>query len=308
MTRLISTATLLQSSVNFKELTLNQYRQLLKCFIGDDISPAFIFSNTNSIIKELTDLTQYQIDNLSFLDYCILLFYIRLVSIGDTVFLTVETPENKQLKIDLRTSKVIEQITKSKVIDLLQPEINDHCEIEFRLPSIKEILFLEQEEDLYNIYTFFLKTLKISNTIINLEDFSYKDREEIIQKIPIRVMTSLTKRTHSLIETCNEINLLDFLKSKTFDKKLILTLNSQLISFVIKLIYNTSLESVYDFMFALSKFANLSCSFLDECSPGEFFLFSKKLEEVSFKQTQPETARSSSNNELPPIVSEFGLE
>lgn len=306
MAKLISTADLLQGSLDFKELDLKQYRQLLKCFLGDDVYPDLIFNNTNNIIKELTPLSYEQIDNLNFLDYCLLLLNIRQVSIGDTVFLYAEDVKQKQLKINLRISKVIEQIADKKIISLLTPETIDLCYIEFRLPSVKEILTLEKEKKLYSPYTFFLKTIKISNSVINLEHYSYKEREEIVQKIPVKVMTILTKKTHSIIEYCNKINLLHSLNSNTFDKKLYLTLNSQIIAFVIKLIYNTSLEHIYELMFALSKAANFSGSFLDDCSPGEFYFFSKKLEELSNRQQQ--TSSAILEEGLPPIVSEFELE
>ena len=270
MAKLISTADLLQSSLDFKELDLKQYRQLLKCFLGDEVYTDLIFNNTDNIIKELTSLSYKQINNLNFLDYCLLLFTIRQVSIGDTVSLYAEDIEQKQLKIDLRISKVIEQIIDKKIVDLLIPETIDQCYLEYRLPSIREILILEKEKDIYSFYTFFLKSIKFSKSTINLEDYTFKEREEIIQKIPVKVMTGLTKRTHAIVEYCNKINLLQSLNNKTFDKKLYLTLNSQIIAFVIKLIYNTSLESIYELMFALSKAANFSGTFLDGCSPGEF--------------------------------------
>jgi hypothetical protein len=306
MAKLISTADLLQSSLDFKELDLKQYRQLLKCFLGDEVYADLIFNNTDNIIKELTSLSYKQIANLNFLDYCLLLFNIRQVSIGDTVSLYAEDVEQKQLKIDLRISKVIEQVTDKKIIDLLVPETIDQCYIEYRLPSVREILILEKEKDIYSFYTFFLKTIKFSSSTIDLEDYTFKEREEIIQKIPVKVMTGLTKRTHTIVEHCNRINLLQSLNSKTFDKKLYLTLNSQIIAFVIKLIYNTSLESIYELMFALSKAANFSGTFLDDCSPGEFYFFTKKLEEISAKQQ--ESNNLNAENGLPPIVSEFGLE
>ena len=306
MAKLISTADLLQSSLDFKELDLKQYRQLLKCFLGDEVYTDLIFNNTDNIIKELTSLSYKQINNLNFLDYCLLLFTIRQVSIGDTVSLYAEDIEQKQLKIDLRISKVIEQIIDKKIVDLLIPETIDQCYLEYRLPSIREILILEKEKDIYSFYTFFLKSIKFSKSTINLEDYTFKEREEIIQKIPVKVMKGLTKRTHAIVEYCNKINLLQSLNNKTFDKKLHLTLNSQIIAFVIKLIYNTSLESIYELMFALSKAANFSCSFLDDCSPGEFYFFTKKLEEISARQQ--ESNNLNAEGSLPPIVSEFGLE
>ena len=66
MAKLISTADLLQSSLDFKELDLKQYRQLLKCFLGDEVYADLIFNNTDNIIKELTSLSYKEITNLNF--------------------------------------------------------------------------------------------------------------------------------------------------------------------------------------------------------------------------------------------------
>jgi hypothetical protein len=297
MSKFICTAELHNSAVVFKELNFQQYRQLLKCFLGDEVYPELIFSNINEILSELTDLNLKQIDNLSYLDYCLLLFNIRMTSIGGSVNLYIDDPDNKQIKIDLQIYNILDQINNKKLIELLSPEIDDNYSIEYKIPSIKEIMLLEQKKDIYTLYTFFLKTIKFSDLTINLEDFSYLDRENIVQQMPLKAMTALTKRTHNIVEYCNNINILQSIKSDFFNKELILTLDSEIIAFVIKLFFNTKLENVYEGMFALSKMANISCMFLNDCSPGEFYFFAKKLEEINSKNT----SQINSNNNLPPI-------
>ena len=90
-----------------------------------------------------------------------------------------------------------------------------------------------------------------------------------------------------------------------FDKALPFTLNSEILGFVYKLVYNTNLENIYDCMFALAKAANFSCEFLDNCSPGEFYLFVKKLEQLNAQQQQASNEQNSViQNDLPPITSE----
>ena len=175
MSKLISTANLFFDTVKFKELTLKQYRQLLKCFLGDEISTELIFNNTDNILAEVTNLSERQIKNLSFLDYCLLLLNIRQVSIGNSVLLYAEDNKQKQLKIDLSVDKVIEQIFNKDISKLLEPENIESYIIEYRIPSIYEILKLEQQKDEYSIYTFFFKSLRFANnTLINFEQFSYK--------------------------------------------------------------------------------------------------------------------------------------
>lgn len=304
MGKLISQATLLQKEIEFKELNLSQYRQLLKCFIGDEIDLKFVYSNTNNILQTLTNLTDKEIKQLSFVDYFLLLFNIRQISIGDAVSLYVFDNEQKQLKVDLRVQNLINEISNAKIKKLLIPENTDIGEIYYRLPTIEEILLLENSSDT-SIYTFFLQKIKFSNTEINLESYSFEEREKIVQKIPVKFMTCLTKRTQELINHFNNLNLLKSINNEMFDKALPFTLNSEILGFVYKLVYNTNLENIYDCMFALAKAANFSCEFLDNCSPGEFYLFVKKLEQLNAQQQQASNEQNSvMHNDLPPITSE----
>lgn len=304
MSKLISQATLLQKEIEFKELNLSQYRQLLKCFIGDEIDLKFVYSNTNNILQTLTNLTDKEIKQLSFVDYFLLLFNIRQISIGDTVSLYVFDNEQKQLKVDLRVQNLINEINNTEMKKLLMPENTDVGEIFYRLPTIEEILFLENSSD-NSLYTFFLQKIKFSNTEIILENYSFEEREKIVQKVPVKVMTSLTKRTQKLIYYFNNLNLLKSINNETFNRVLPFTLNSEILGFVYKLVYNTNLENIYDCMFALAKAANFSCEFLDNCSPGEFYLFVKKLEQLNAQQQQASNEQNSVlQNDLPPITSE----
>lgn len=301
MANFLCTANLLQKTITYKELKFSQYRQLLKCFLGEEIDSKLIFSNTDNVIAELTNLSQSEIDNLNFLDYCLLLFYIRLTSIGSAVYLYIDDPKFKQLKITLSIDKIINQINNKKIIDLLKPKIINDWSFEFRLPSIKEIFLLESEKKKYSLNIFFIKEIKHSNITINFEKYSYLERENLILSLPVKTLPPISKYIYEIIEFCNNINLLESVKSSFFDKELILTLNSEIIAFIIKLLYNTKLEVVYDYMFALSKVANISCTFLDECSPGEFYVFAKKLEEMNSKSA---TSSTTQFDDLPDINSE----
>lgn len=304
MGNLISQASLLQKEVEFKELTLSQYRQLLKCFIGDEIDPKFIFTNTNNILQSLTNLTEKEIKQLSFVDYFLILFNIRQISISDIVSLYVFDNEQKQIKAEIHIQNLINEISNTEIKKLIMPESTDVGEIFYRLPTIEEILYLENSSNT-SLYTFFLQKIKFSNTEINLESYSFEEREQIVQKIPVKIMTCLTKRTQELISSFNKLNLLKSINNETFNRVLPFTLNSEILGFVYKLVYNTNLENIYDCMFALAKAANFSGEFLDNCSPGEFYLFVKKLEQLNAQQQQASNEQNSViQNDLPPITSE----
>jgi hypothetical protein len=308
MGKLISFANLLQRKIEFKELSLNQYRQLLKCFVGDEIDFNFIYRNFNDILHDLTGLSIKEIKQLSFVDYTLLLFNIRQISIGDVISLYVFDNENRQTKIEINLQNIINEIRNEQIKNLLVAENTNVGTISYRLPSIDEILYLEKNQNT-SIYTFFLHKIKLSNIEINLENYSFEEREKIVQKLPVKVITYLTKRTHNIVKSFNSINLFKTINNQTFDKILPFTFNTEILGFVYKIIYNTSIENIYDLMFVLTKAANFSCNFLDDCSPGEFYLFVKKLEQLNAQQQALSKEQNPTlQNDLPPITSEANFD
>jgi hypothetical protein len=309
----VSTAQLTNRKVTFRELKLSEYRQLLKCFLGDEIDPISIFNNTDQIFKNVTNLTLNEIKKLSFVDYFLLLFYIRQVSVGGNIQLLVFDNEQKQVKIDLNIQHLINEISSITSNNTLDAETIDNYKLQFRVPSLHELIYAQKETEQF-VYAFFLKSLNTLNFNLNLEEFSYQEREEIFKNLPVKITTTLIKKTQQFTKILNNTNLLSKINNDKFTNTLPFLPNLEILGFITKLVYNASLENIYDYIFALAKVANLSSTFLDSCSPGEFYLFTKKLELLNAQQTQSSSqsneASNSTKDELPPIVSEanFGLE
>jgi hypothetical protein len=294
----ITKAQLLNSSVVFQELKFNDYRNLLKCFLGDEINSELIFTNINYILRNTCTLTSDEIINLNFIDYLILILNIRSVSLGNIVQLYAESTTNQQLRIDLNLVNIINILIQSFFIpDLTSIDYND-IEITLKIPTITDIL--EFENNKLTINTFFINSIKIKKQDINYQQLTYTDKDKVVKSLPIKLILKIDTQIESFLQKLNNINLLENLSNKDFDKELPLGFNSQILAFIIKLIFNNDLNSIYSNLFALSKGANFNCEFLDSCSPGEFYIFVKKFEEIL--QTQ-----QTSNNEtdiLPPINSE----
>ena len=294
----ITKAQLLNNSVTFQELKFKDYRNLLKCFLGDEINSELIFTNINSILRNTCTLTNDEILNLNFIDYLILILNIRSVSLGNIVQLYAESTTNQQLRIDLNLVNIINILIQSFFIpDLTSIDYND-IEITLKIPTITDIL--EFENNKLTINTFFINSIKIKKQDINYQQLTYTDKDKVVKSLPIKLILKIDTQIESFLQKLNNINLLENLSNKDFDKELPLGFNSQILAFIIKLIFNNDLNSIYSNLFALSKGANFNCEFLDSCSPGEFYIFVKKFEEIL--QTQ-----QTSNNEtdiLPPINSE----
>lgn len=294
----ITKAQLLNNSVAFKELKFKDYRNLLKCFLGDEINSELIFTNINSILRNTCILTNDEILNLNFIDYLILILNIRSVSLGNIVQLYAESTTNQQLRIDLNLVNIINILIQNFFIsDLLPIEHND-IEITLKIPTVTDIL--EFENNRFTINTFFIDSIKIKKQDINYQQLSYNDKDKVVKSLPIKLILKIDTQIESFLLKLNNINLLENLSNKDFDKELPLGFNSQILAFIVKLIFNNDLNSIYSNLFALSKGANFNCEFLDNCSPGEFNIFVKKFEEI----IQAQQISSNEPDILPPINSE----
>ncbi len=294
----ITKAQLLNSFVVFQELKFKDYRNLLKCFLGDEINSELIFTNINSILHNTCTLTNNEILNLNFIDYLILILNIRAVSLGNIVQLYAESSTGQQLRIDLNLVNIINILLQNFSIDNLIPiEYND-IETVLRIPTVTDIL--EFENNKLTINTFFINSIKIKKQDINYQQLSYNDKDKVIKSLPIKLILKIDTQIESFLQKLSSINLLENLLNKDFDKELSLGFNTQILAFIIKLTFNNDLNNIYSNLFALSKGANLSCEFLDSCSPGEFNIFVKKFEEI----IQAQQISSNESDILPPVNSE----
>lgn len=288
-------------TISYKELKFKQYRNLLKCFLSDDNieSYASIIKNTTNVIKTCTQLTDSEIDKLTYIDYLLLLFQIRATSVGSDIFLQTEV-DDVQIKINLDLNQVIKHIKDSFTFSLYTKD--QFGEYYFRLPTINELLKIEKND--INSSIFFIEKIISNNTTILFDCFTDLEKEKILQSLPLKSLASINKQIKKIISHIKKSNFLYPIYNETFQQKVPLYPLIKDNIFLIKLVYNNSLLQVYDTMFILSKFANMSGDFLDNCSPGEFFYFSKKFEELTVQQQQAQAAKKQSvfnNSNLPPV-------
>lgn len=302
MSKFICEANLLNSSqtILYNELKFHQYRNLLKCFLGDNLDYNSILINTISIIKDCTNLTETEIQKFSYIDFLLLLFQIRSTSLGNSVTLAIEI-QDKQIKLHLNLDQVINHIHNILTTDLfLYKNENSYY---FKLPSIEDILSTKTNS--VNSIFFFLEKVNIKNTSITFSQFNYDEKEKIIQKLPLKNIVIINNHIKNILNKINDLNFLFPFCNKDFNEKVSIIPDLESIAFLIKLIFNNNLSLVYETMFVLSKYANMSGEFLDNCTPGEFFYFSKKFEELNSQNSKKHQIYQHSN--LPPINDDGSL-
>jgi hypothetical protein len=279
----LTNAELLYSTVQIKELTFRQYRNLLKCFLGDDIDPKIVFLNINKILEQTTNLSRDEINLLTFIDYILLLLYIRSYSIGDDLFLITDNNE-RQIRIELSLFNIITDIKKTFNLKTTL-NITKNVQFELKYPTITELFLLEENKNFY-LANSFIKSINVNENNLYFDKLSFKERQKIIQTLPAKLLLTLNKEIESHLVTVNSFNFFNTVNTNLFYRHLPLIPDTKIISFIIKLLFDNSLENIYDNIFALTKVCNFTGEYLDNCTPGEFFLYTKKLEELFMRQNK----------------------
>jgi hypothetical protein len=252
---LLTSVNINDKTIVFKELKLKDYKNILKCLIGNSIDQTNLFLNLNSVLKKITNLSKEEILNLNLAEYLLLLIYIRVVSIGSSIFGVYKNAEhsiNVEITLD-KTINELEQILKQFAIKTYKDET---VTITVTIPSIKTLL----------------------------DKKNYPHIKEDINILPLKYLkkvNSLTDNYHNFLKQFY------FFKSP-LDKYCILfdfDINSY--TQLIKILFNEDLLTVYDNIFYLSKLSQISSTYLENCTYGEFKIYVKKIEELYQKTSQP---------------------
>jgi hypothetical protein len=265
--------------VFFKELKVKHLKILYKCLIGEEVDADTLIFNLNFILNIVVKNIP---PNIDFLDYFILLLEIRILSIGNKI--TLQLKEDTTLEVNLEQFSNILKSTNTE--DLLKPEIMpEGITFYFRLPSISEVSFFckNQEDLIYN----FLDKIQIKNQIYNKDEFH---SQRILNILPAKFFAIINKRIQKIISYFNKINLLSY-NEHIKGTELYFNFNIHNLVLLIKLLFGNHLMVLYENIFALCKIANFTPEYIENCSPGEYILFVKKLEE--FNKSSSESSDTS---------------
>lgn len=267
----------------FKELKVKHLKTIYKCLLGDDINPNIIFTNLTPILAYLTGTTCTKINQLSFIDYFKLLFEIRCNSIGNLIF--VELPELYNTKIEININKFIEILNEINLNNILKEHSCDGFTFTLRLPSIFDLQQISNAVTLDNLYKFFIKEIKIKDNIVSLLELDIQEKEKVLDVIPAKYTSVIINAVQEILTQFNDVNLL----SKTYglqDKKLLFNFNLKNLAIIIKILFGEQLLSLYENIFGLCKAGNFTPEYIEECTPGEYLLFVKKLEAMNQQDNQ----------------------
>lgn len=280
---------LTQKSVFVKELKVKHFKILLKTLLGDEPSPEDVFVNLKDIFSEITNISTEELEHLSVIDFLLLIIQIRCISIGGSIQL--ELTDEKNTKIELNLNRVIENI--KSTISFNAIENIENLIIKYQYLPLKNFLLPSPfNNDILNLKGF-IKSIHIpNNPIIEISKLEDETFLQLFTALPANYSVKILKQITNIIQQINQIDLLQHLS----DKNLSLFLTPNTFIFFLQILFSKNLLPLYENIFALGKFANLSPEYIEECTPGEYTIFVKMLERILKEQnSQPQSTT------IPPI-------
>jgi hypothetical protein len=259
------------------ELTVADYKQILKCSFGDE-PDLQLFSET--ICGTLENLTNKPADFFKILpisDILCLIIDLRLRSMGDVVTVSLKS-DDKQMSLDLNLGLIKEDIEQFyKEFSNTKLEQRD-MDIFMSVPSI-EMLSTKTDDE----YLYFIKGVQLKNKEL-FEITNVQMASDFFERIPAKVASKIINHCHEFIKNIQSMNLLN--RYQGIDQKLGFIPTIENLLWFVKLLFNEPLDSFYDNIFYLAKHVNMSPQYIESCTPGEYIYFTKKLEASIAAQNQ----------------------
>jgi hypothetical protein len=290
MNRFTTKVDLLHDSVYIKELKVKHFKILLKTLLGDDPDLEEVLTNLIHVLVQTTPYTKKTLYNISIIDFLLLVLHLRCISIGSDIHLELVGETNT--KIILNLDRVIETIKKSFTQNYTQTIEN--LKIEYQPLSVKDFLYPKKtNNDLLLLKSFINKIYFDENNILPVFEIDDNTFLKVFKALPANYSSQILKHIKQISQQLYQTNLLQHFS----DKNLSLYINQTNFVFILQLLFSKNLMPLYENIFALAKFANMSPEYVEECTPGEYTIYVKLLERILKEQN----SQAQSSVSLPPI-------
>ena len=245
------------------EISLKEYKVILKSLLTQNLSDTFLV-NINKLLRKNTTLSLDEINNLNFVEYFIILVFIRVISMGGELKL-VFTHENKKTGVTLNLNNTIKNFIPALLLKEKKITLED-IEFTLAIPAFKKFLSFNN-----SLTEFYIKSATVKN---------YTTFEQADISLLINTLTPVSYK--KIIDECISFNeqLTKLYFYNNFKKEFSISFvpHPDSILYYLKLVFNDDLQILYNDIHYLSKLENLSTDYLINCTPGEFKLHAKILE------------------------------
>jgi len=257
-----------KQTISCKELPVFLYKDLLKCTYGDEPDVQTFLEVLFDIFSSLSNKPISYFRELSIIDLLSCIFQLRMNTFGDRVNINLNS-DNAKKTLELRLDWANEDLLRFDKEIIKQTLIVDSVEVKLSYPTIQRLEESSNEE-----YLCFVQSIKIGNKTIDIK--TNEEAKNITERLPIKITMGIVEYFENIVK---EIRNLNFLKRYGITEPTLgfVPSSSSLLWFT-KLMFNESIQSFYDNLFYLSKLANISPSFIESCSVGEYFVYTGTLQ------------------------------
>lgn len=274
----------LNKNIVCSELTVRDYKALLKCSYGDQPDhKTFVYT----IIDVLSNITNKPSDyflHSSIIDVFLLLLKTKINSQSETCKVVV-TKDNKQMNLELNFEGIYEDIKKWFSPFLNKTFVWDSVEVTFDSPTLGMLI----EEAVEDEIIYFLRGCKIVDKHEKiLTPSNTKEANMLLDNLPPKLIADIYTHFGMFAKTLLSKNLLSRYNIEGTEQKLMFSPSLDSLIWFTKLMFNEPLDVFYDNLFYLTNLGHFSASYVEECTPGEYTYFIKKLEQTLAKQRTTE--------------------
>lgn len=278
----------LDETVVCSELTVGDYKALLKCSYGDQPDHKTFVYTIVDVLSNITNKPSDYFLHSSIIDVFLLLLKLKINSQSETCKVIV-TKDNKQMNLELSFEGIYEDVKK-----WFSPYLNKtfswgSVEVVFGSPTLSMLI----EETIQDEIVYFLKGCKITNKHKKiLTPTNTKEATLLLDNLPPKLVADLYAHFRLFAKTILTKNLLSRYNIEGTEQKLMFSPSLDSLIWFTKLMFNEPLDVFYDNLFYLTNLGRFSTSYIEECTPGEYTYFIKKLEQTLAKQQTSEEDHS----------------
>lgn len=247
------------TEVSYNELTLKDYKTLLKSLYGDieDYSPCL--KSLSFLVSSLTGKPNEWVNSLNLLDFVCFFLDLRSNSLGNSCSLTLK--KNEKTNINLNLNKVQELLNNIESKKCIQMNNSTVC---IGLPSLNFYISSTTKD----IASYCVETVTVKDKLYCL---SLKESADFLNALPLKQSLILNKEIENLLDSVNQTNLFSMFNNKELE--LFFNLTPSFCVWLIKLIFGEPLEDLFANIFYLSHHSHINASYLETCSVGEYKYF-----------------------------------
>lgn len=262
----------LGKEVWIQELSLKEYKALLKSLISVDHSPEIFCNFITDLLLQKTSLQPGDFENISVIDFFILIMFLKCTSSSSIIDVQTENTEKNKVNLKLNVIEFINTLKTINVTQLTSKEcIENNIAIEYDIPSFLDVYKCKDSNNL--VYSFIKKIHFNESTVLDFKKHDFSDKKTIYNNLPLKAAISIKTRVNYILDYFNELNLLDYEPEFIGKASLLFNFNKKNLSFLLKLLFGDDLKTIYSNQFLLAKHGNMSAEYIDSCTVGEYSIF-----------------------------------